>query len=141
GGGAFKDGRPLQALAPRSDETIELLGIESSPHSIFNAAGIIERSEKVRVIGSMALSIAHTAAGTFDVFCSPIQARIFDMSASLLLAREAGAPATDLDGNDLSERAIGLDERTSLLVAATPVLHRLALELYRQPGRLPASLR
>lgn len=136
GEGAFHDGHRVEPLKARSDSGIELLGVESSPRSLLLARGLIERSEKVRVLGSMALSIAHTAAGSFDVFCSPIRARIFDMTASLLIAAETGAMATDLDGGALAGKEVGLQERTSLLVGATPELHRTALRLYHEPVSL-----
>lgn len=136
GEGAFGDGKPLVRLQPRSSESIELLGVESSPRSLLDARPLMERSEKVRVLGSMALSVAFTAGGTFDVFCSPIKARLFDMTASLLIAQEAGARATDLDGAVLDGREVGLDQRTTLLVAATPQLHALALRLYHETASL-----
>lgn len=132
GGGAFKDGRPLEPLRPRSRRSLELLGLESSPRSILAARGLMAHAEKVRVLGSMALSIVHTAAGGFDAFCSPIEARMFDMTASLVVAWEVGAIATDLDGNDLRTRVAGLDRRSPLLVGATPELHALALALYHE---------
>ena len=132
GGGAFRNGRPLQPLQPRGGGRLELLGLESSPHSVLAARGLIERAEKVRILGSMAISIAHTAAGSFDAFCSPIHARFFDMSASLLIAWEAGAVATDLEGEDLRGRKVGLEERTTLLIGTNPEMHELALKLWRE---------
>ncbi len=132
GAGAFRDGTPLQPLKPRSRTSIELLGVESSPRSIYKASGLIEKSEKVRILGSMALSIAHTAAGSFDAFVCPIEARLFDMTASVLVAREAGAVFSDLEGEDIGGRTVGLDRRSSLLVGVTPELHELALRIYRQ---------
>lgn len=136
GGGAHRDGTPLQPLAPRRQDTIELLGVESSPESLFSARPLIERSEKVRVIGSMALSIAHTAAGSFDAFCCPIEARLFDMTASCLIAAEAGAKVTNLAGADIGDLEVGLERRSSLLVGATPEMHALALRLQREAARL-----
>lgn len=132
GGGAFRGGSPLLPLAPRGGGGLELLGLESSPRSVLSAKGLIERAEKVRILGSMAISIAHTAAGSFDAFCSPIQARFFDMSASLLIAWEAGAVATDLEGEDLRGRKVGLEERTTLLIGTNREMHDLALRLWRE---------
>lgn len=132
GGGAFRNGRALEPLPPRGGPSLELLGVESSPGSIFKARGLIERSEKVRILGSMAISIAQTAAGSFDAFVSPMPARLFDMTASVLMAREVGAVCTDVDGDDIGRREVGLDRRTSLLVGATPDAHALALRLYRE---------
>jgi len=132
GGGAFRDGQPLRALAPRNGNSLELLGLESSPRSILKARGLMEKADKVRILGSMAISIAHTAAGSFDAFCCPIEARLFDMTASVLVVREAGAAFSDVDGRDIGARAVGLDRRSSLMVGATPELHALALRLYKE---------
>lgn len=139
GGGAFRDGRPLEPLPPRSRDSLELLGVESSPGSIFKARGLIERSEKVRILGSMAISIAQTAAGSFDAFISPIEARLFDMTASVLMAREVGAPFSDVEGNDIGRREVGLERRSSLLVGATPEAHALALRLYRETASVDSG--
>lgn len=132
GRGAFRNNERLTPLAPRSRKSLELLGVESSPRSIFKARGLIERSEKVRILGSMAISIAHTASGSFDAFICPIEARLFDMTASVLMAREVGAVFTDVAGKDIGKRAVGLDRRSSLLVGATPAAHALALRLYQE---------
>lgn len=131
GGGARVDGRPLQPLRPRSADGIELLGVESSPRSIFKAEGLIRRSDKTRILGSMAISIALTAGGSFDAFICPIEARLFDMTASVLMAKEAGAVFTDVEGRGIGGLEVGLDRRSSLLVGATADAHALALRLYR----------
>jgi myo-inositol-1(or 4)-monophosphatase len=131
-GGAFRDGALLVPLRPARGDRLELLGVESSPPSIFRARGLIERSDKVRILGSMALSIAHTASGSFDAFICPIAARLFDMTASVLIAREAGAVFTDAGGRDIGSLEVGLERRSSLLVGATPEQHALALRLYRE---------
>jgi myo-inositol-1(or 4)-monophosphatase len=130
-GGALRDGRPLVVLPVARPDRIEVLGLESSPRSLARAQGLVARSSKVRILGSMALSIAHAAAGGFDVFCSAINARVFDMSASLLIASEAGATATDLEGRPLARISVEFESRTTLLVAADPASHRLALEALR----------
>jgi fructose-1,6-bisphosphatase/inositol monophosphatase family enzyme len=75
----------------------------------------------------MALSIAHTAAGGFDVFCAPLPVRAFDMAASLLLLKEVGGVATDLRGNLIGPLSASLDSRTTLLCAPTKELHDEAL--------------
>jgi fructose-1,6-bisphosphatase/inositol monophosphatase family enzyme len=87
----------------------------------------VERSNKIRILGSMALSIAHTAAGGFDVFCAPIPVRVFDMAASLLLLSEAGGVATNIQGESLGKLPCSLETRTTLLCAPSRALHTLAL--------------
>ena len=77
----------------------------------------------------MAISIAHAATGGFDLFCSPMRARVFDMTASILVLKEVGGVATDLKGVPLDGLEVGFAVRTTLLAAADPAAHRLALEI------------
>ena len=131
GGGALHGGLPLRPL-PRADpERIEVVALESSPRSVFAAEPLLKRATKLRILGSMAISIAHTATGSFDVFCSPMQARVFDMTASLLVLSEAGGVATDLEGRSLEGLEVGFKVRTTLLAAADPAAHRMALGILR----------
>jgi myo-inositol-1(or 4)-monophosphatase len=127
--GAWRSGKALQPLRPSADNQIELLGLESTPRSITAAAPLIAKSRKIRILGSMALSIALTAAGGFDVFCAPVPMRVFDMAASLLLMREAGGTASDIQGRSLDKLRCDLDSRSSLLCAPSRELHEEALAL------------
>ena len=129
--GATHNGSPLAALPSRPSGRIELLGLESSPRSLKRAAPLIERSAKIRILGSMALSIAHAATGGFDLFCSPIQARVFDMTASLLVLKESGGVATDMEGRELDGLEASLATRSTLLVASDGRVHELALRILR----------
>ena len=131
GGGAWRDGKPLRVLPPARSDRFEVLGIESSARSVFNARPLLERSAKIRILGSMALSIAYTAAGGLDLFCSPVRARVFDMSASLLVLSEAGGVASDFEGQSLDPLPATLQSRSTLLCAADRQGHQLALSLLR----------
>jgi len=94
------------------------------------AAHLMERANKVRILGSMALSMAHTAAGGLDVFCAPVPMRVFDMTAGLLLVSEAGGVATDLKGDALDGLECTLKTRTTLLCAPDRERHALALQTF-----------
>jgi myo-inositol-1(or 4)-monophosphatase len=129
--GAWRAGQPLKPL-PRPDRgRIELLGLESTPRSLKLAQPLVERAGKIRILGSMALSIALTSAGGFDAFCAPIPMRVFDMAASLLLLQESGGVATDVHGGPLGRLRCDLETRTTLLCAPTRELHAEALKLLR----------
>ena len=129
GGGAFHNGRPLTPLRPADPNRIEVVGMESAPANLIEARALLEQALKVRILGSMALSIAHTAAGGIDVHCSTIRARVFDMTASVLMVEEVGGVATDMAGASLGGLTAGLDTRTTLLCSAHPHLHKLACGL------------
>jgi myo-inositol-1(or 4)-monophosphatase len=135
GGGAWREGNRLHALPHRHDGRIDMLGLESSTRSLRAAAPLLERAAKVRILGSMALSMAHTASGGLDVFCAPVPMRVFDMTAGLLLLAEAGGVSTDLEGGSLSGLECTLQTRTTLLCAPDRELHALALSAFAGAAR------
>jgi fructose-1,6-bisphosphatase/inositol monophosphatase family enzyme len=98
------------------------------------ARPLVERASKIRILGSMALSIALTASGGFEVFCAPIPVRVFDMAASLLVLREAGGVATTIDGDSIAHARCELGSRTTLLCAPTPEMHAYALSILGRAG-------
>lgn len=125
--GAWRAGQLVEVQPPQDRARIQLLALESSPRALEVARRLVERSSKIRILGSMALSIAHTAAGGFDAFCAPIPMRVFDMTASLLVLAETGGVATDLGGKPLGALACTLETRTTLLCAPNGELHAAAL--------------
>ena len=128
GGGAFRDGEPVRPLPPRRPERLQLVGLECRPRELAAARPLVERAGKLRILGCMALSLAHTASGGIEVFCSPMRVRLFDMTAGMLMIREVGGLLTDMEGRSLADRPAGLESRSTLLGSAHPALHRLALE-------------
>ncbi len=126
--GAWRQGRPIVVLTRQDRSRIQLLGVESSPRSLKVVQPLLDRSSKVRILGSMALAIAHTAAGAFDVFCAPLPVRVFDMAASLLVLAEAGGVASDMQGKPLGMLPCSLDSKSSLLCAPDRESHAAALK-------------
>lgn len=132
--GARRAGAKL-AVQPRSAPgRIELLGLESTPRALALAGPLVERAAKIRILGSMALSLALTAAGGLDVFCAPISVRLFDTAASLLLLREAGGVATDMKGGSIDRLPCSLESRSTLLCAPSADLHTEALSILGSSG-------
>jgi myo-inositol-1(or 4)-monophosphatase len=132
GQGATRGGKPLSQLASTSGHRIELLGLESTPRALKVAQPLVERAGKIRVLGSMAISIAITSAGGFDVFCAPIPVRVFDTAASLLILAESGGVATNVQGDALDSLTCDLKTRSTVLCAPTRELHSRALEILGQ---------
>jgi myo-inositol-1(or 4)-monophosphatase len=131
--GAWRAGQPIEVQAPENPGRIQILALESNPRSIAVARKLVERSGKLRILGSMALSIAHTAAGGFDAFCAPVPMRVFDMTASLLVLAETGGVASDIHGKPLGALTCELETRTTLLCSPNSELHALALNSLRAP--------
>lgn len=131
GRGVWRDGKRVTPLRRGEPGRLELLGLESTPRALKLAQPLVERSGKIRILGSMALSIALTASGAFDAFCAPLPIRIFDTAASLVVLGEAGGVATDLSGKRLGALTCDLNTRSTLLCAPTPDLHAEALAMLR----------
>lgn len=74
----------------------------------------IRQARAVRRFGSAALDLAYVAAGRFDGFWE-LRLKPWDVAAGILLAREAGATVTDMDGG---ERMLESGD----IVAASPAL-------------------
>jgi myo-inositol-1(or 4)-monophosphatase len=132
--GVWRGGAPLSVIPREDRKRFQILGLESSPSALKLAQPLVEHANKMRILGSMALSIALTASGGFDVFCAPKRVRVFDMAASLLILAEAGGVATDLQGNPIGPLKASLDIRTTLLCAPSEELHAEALALIENPG-------
>jgi myo-inositol-1(or 4)-monophosphatase len=129
GQGAWRDTERLQVLQRSNPGRIELLGLESTPRALRAAQPLVERAAKIRILGSMALSMSLVASGGLDVFAAPMPVRVFDMAASLLLLREAGGVATTFEGLPLDDLRCDLSTRTTLLCAPSRQLHDEALRI------------
>jgi myo-inositol-1(or 4)-monophosphatase len=90
GKGALLDGRPLSGLGPK--ETIELLSFEATmTHYVAEkAASFLDLAPRLRIMGSLALSLCHLAAGRVDGVVSLRAVRSVDIAAAQLLVREQG---------------------------------------------------
>jgi len=127
GEGAWRGADPVSVLARSNHDRLEVIGLESTPRALKLAQPLVERTSKIRILGSMAISIALTSAGAFDAFCAPIPVRVFDMAASLLLLKEAGGVATTTEGESLDGLSCDLSTRATVLCAPTRALHSEAM--------------
>jgi myo-inositol-1(or 4)-monophosphatase len=120
GGGARLDGAPLDAPLPK--ESIELLGLEATKTVLIaeHAPALTPIAERLRVMGSLALSLCHIAAGRVDAVASLRPARSVDIAAAQLVARERGIAVELFDEPPLSAAPLDLVPRSRLAAAATP---------------------
>lgn len=79
--------------------------------------------KRLRILGSASLEICMVADGSFDCFIDLRRKngkgylRVYDVAASLFIAEKAGAVISDLDGENLKDKKISMDERFRLLVS------------------------
>jgi myo-inositol-1(or 4)-monophosphatase len=132
GEGASLNGAPLDGPLPK--ETIELLGLEATKTVLVaeHAPSLVEIAERLRVMGSLALSLCHLAAGRVDAVASLRPARSVDIAAAQLLVRERGLTVELFDEPPLSAAPLDLVPRSRLVAAGTPeACARLAAALAR----------
>jgi myo-inositol-1(or 4)-monophosphatase len=130
-GGAFCGGERITPMRAAPPPRIEVVGTESPIRDLPEVEPLLRRASRLRLLGSVAISLVHAATGGLDLYVSPTRMRIFDSAASSLIVQEAGGLVTDLEGRSLEGLSVDLETRTAVLASAHPDLHRLALEVLR----------
>ena len=122
GGGALLNGLPL--VGPPPKQPIEILSFEATTTAYIaeRASSLLGVAERLRVMGSLALSLCHLAAGRVDAVCSLKPARAIDIAAAQLLVRERGYAIELFEDPPLAAAPLDLVGRSRLAAAATPEL-------------------
>jgi myo-inositol-1(or 4)-monophosphatase len=132
GNGARLGGAPLGGTRPK--EEIEILSFEATLTSSIaeQAASVVGLAYRLRVMGSLALSLCHLAAGRVDAVCSLKAARAVDIAAAQLLVREQGLSIDLPEAPPFGAAPLDLEGRSRVVAAATPeVCDRLFAALSR----------
>ena len=132
GAGAHRNGERLQPdAAPFDGRTFSVVQLDG-PTGIA-ARGpcdvLLAQAERTRQLGSAGLNLCHTATGGITLQLAPVPVRAFDLAGPLLILREAGGVASNLDGASLDQISCRLDSRTTLLASASAEAHSHALRL------------
>jgi myo-inositol-1(or 4)-monophosphatase len=124
GAGARLGGTRLGSLRPK--EPIEILSFEGTTTAAIAAEieGVVRVAGRVRVMGSLALSLCHLAAGRVDAVCSLKGARSVDIAAAQLLIRERGLAIELVGDAAFGDAPLDLVPRSRVVAAATPELVR-----------------
>ena len=132
GKGALLNGAALGDTRPK--EEIEILSFEATLTSSIaeRAAAVVGLAYRLRVMGSLALSLCHLAAGRVDGVCSLKPARSVDIAAAQLLVRECGLAIELPEAPPLGAAPLDVEGRSRVVAAATPeVCDRLFAALSR----------
>ena len=124
GAGAFLDGARLGAQRPK--ETIEILSFEGTTTRaiVDRIGGLVDVAGRVRVMGSLALSLCHLAAGRVDGVVCLKAARSVDIAAAQLLVRECGLAIDLFEDPPFDDAPLDLAMRSRLAAAGSPELVR-----------------
>ena len=127
GEGAFLDGSRLDGPGPK--ERIEILSLEATRTDLVaeHVARMVGFAVRTRVMGSLALSLCHLAAGRMDAVVSLKPARSVDIAAAQLLVLERGLAVDLPEDPPFGAAPLDLAARSRVVAAATPAL---CAELY-----------
>lgn len=129
GGGAFLNGEKIH-VSQRSTfrEGLFATGFSERDHALDRqmelVALTIKEARGIRRAGAAALDLCFVAQGSFDVFWEK-NLYPWDMAAGVLIATEAGAIATDVEGKPFSPHG-------NSVVCGNPILHAEVLKRMRQ---------
>jgi myo-inositol-1(or 4)-monophosphatase len=128
GGGAALDGRPLGGVRPK--DRIEILALEATTTDLVakHASALVGLVHRLRIMGSLALSLCHLAAGRVDAVCSLKAARAVDIAAAQLLVREVGLAIELPEAGAFAEAPLDLEGRSRVVAAGTTGLCRTLAE-------------
>jgi myo-inositol-1(or 4)-monophosphatase len=119
GGGATLNGEPLEPEEPESG--LEVVGFEAArPEWVAPVAAQLEgKVYRMRMIGTIAVSLCYVAAARFDGMVTTDVCRSVDAAAGQLIAREAGAFVDFLKHGGI-EAPLDLDARYRMVAARAP---------------------
>ena len=122
GGGAQLNGRALGAVRPKNE--IEILSFEATTTAEVadKAAAVAGIAYRLRIMGSLAISLCHLAAGRVDGVCSLKPARSVDIAAAQLLVRELGLAIDLFEAPPFEAAPLDLIGRSRVVAAGTPEL-------------------
>lgn len=122
GGGAQLNGSPLGAVRPKDE--IEILSFEATTTAEVadKAAAVAGIAYRLRIMGSLAISLCHLAAGRVDGVCSLKPARSVDIAAAQLLVREVGLAIDLFEAPPFEAAPLDLVGRSRVVAAGTPDL-------------------
>ncbi len=122
GQGARLNGHLLDGDLPK--ERIEILSFEATRTASVaeKAAAVVDLAYRLRIMGSLALSLCHLAAGRVDAVCSLKPARSVDIAAAQLLVRERGLAIDLFEDPPFDAAPLDVEGRSRVVAAGTPEL-------------------
>ena len=122
GEGAYLNGHVLDGERPK--DRIEILSFEATRTAAVaeKAGAVVDLAHRLRIMGSLALSLCHLAAGRVDAVCSLKPARSVDIAAAQLLVRERGLAIDLFEDPPFDAAPLDVLGRSRVVAAGTPEL-------------------
>jgi myo-inositol-1(or 4)-monophosphatase len=117
--GAFLNGERLGEERPK--ERMEVLALEATRTALVaeSAAALVGMADRLRIMGSLALSLCHLAAGRIDGVCSLRPARAVDIAAAQLVLAECGLAIDLPDARPLWAAPLDVTARSRVVAAVS----------------------
>jgi myo-inositol-1(or 4)-monophosphatase len=124
GEGAHLNGHLLDGERPK--DRIEILSFEATRTASVaeKAAAVVDLAYRLRIMGSLALSLCHLAAGRVDAVCSLKPVRSVDIAAAQLLVRERGLAIDLFESPPFDAAPLDVEGRSRVVAAGTADLCR-----------------
>ncbi|MFL5925523.1 MAG: inositol monophosphatase family protein [Gaiellaceae bacterium] len=121
GGGALLDGK---SIIERPKDELEILSFEATTTAYVseNAARFDGVAYRLRIMGSLAITLCHLAAGRVDGVVSLKPARSVDIAAAQLLVREQGLAIELPDAPPFARAPLDLEGRSRVAAAGNDEL-------------------
>jgi myo-inositol-1(or 4)-monophosphatase len=122
GGGARLNGAPLEGEPPKAE--IEILALEATRTDLVakHSPPLVGLAYRLRIFGSLAISLCHLADGRVDAVCSLKAARAVDIAAAQLLVRERGLVIDLPERPPFGQAPLDLEGRSRVVAAGTEEL-------------------
>ena len=130
GGGSFKNGIPIQVSSRNTmSEALIATGFPYRPEGFLDAQlklieHFILNTRGVRRLGSAAIDLAYVAEGIFDLYFES-GLNEWDTCAGMLLVREAGGIASNMEGDQAYEAGVHI-------IASSPAIYQESLDLIQK---------
>jgi myo-inositol-1(or 4)-monophosphatase len=119
GAGATLNGAPLNGEPPK--DQVEILALEATRTDLVarHTPALVGLAHRLRVFGSLAISLCHLADGRVDAVCSLKAARAVDIAAAQLLVRERGYAIELPEAGPFGAAPLDLEGRSRVVAAGT----------------------
>jgi myo-inositol-1(or 4)-monophosphatase len=128
GEGSFRNGQRIRAQQDGRIRAV-LYETQNPGRDLRRILPLLSGADRTRCLGSTALDLCMVASSGASLFVNPVPSRSFDYAGGLLIALEAGAVATDIEGGPVEETTLDMRRGSSLLVAANREIHEKAVDL------------
>jgi myo-inositol-1(or 4)-monophosphatase len=127
GEGAYLNGHVLNGERPK--DRIEILAFEATRTASVaeKASAVVCLAYRLRIMGSLALSLCHLAAGRVDAVCSLKPARSVDIAAAQLLVLEQRLAIDLPEAPPFAAAPLDVEGRSRVVAAGT---HDLCAQLF-----------